>query len=71
MKNTNGKHAMEFLTDVETLRLLNEGLATRSHSEYAEGDSPVDMVREDLAAEEHHADDLAKILATLDPTKTT
>ncbi len=78
-----------------------EGLVTRSHSEYKEGNSLVDMVKEDLIAEriaidsysemiryiaekdpttrrmlegilaleEEHADDLAKILATLDPTK--
>ncbi len=78
-----------------------EGLATRSHSEYKEGDSLVDMVKEDLVAEriaidsyteiiryfgdqdptsrrlmeeilakeEEHADDLAKLLTTLDPTK--
>jgi bacterioferritin len=78
-----------------------EGLATRSHSEYVEGNSLVDMIREDLVAEriaidsygeivrffgdrditsrrlmeeilaneEEHADDLSKLLATLDPTK--
>jgi bacterioferritin len=78
-----------------------EGLATRSHSEYVEGNSLVDMIREDLVAEriaidsygeivrffgdrditsrrlmeeilaneEEHADDLNKLLATLDPTK--
>jgi bacterioferritin len=78
-----------------------EGLATRSHSEYVEGNSLVDMIREDLIAEriaidsygeivrffgdrditsrrlmeeilaneEEHADDLNKLLATLDPTK--
>jgi bacterioferritin len=77
------------------------GLATRSHSEYVEGNSLVDMIREDLVAEriaidsygeivrflgdrditsrrmmeeilameEQHADDLQKLLATLDPTK--
>lgn len=77
------------------------GLHTRSHAEYVEGDSLVDMVKEDLVAEriaidsyaemvnfigdkdhttrrmlenilaqeEEHADDLASILATLDPTK--
>ena len=76
-----------------------EGLATRSHSEYVEGDSLLDMVREDLVAErvaidsygemiqyvgdkdpttrrmlegilameEEHADDLANILASMDP----
>ena len=78
-----------------------EGLASRSHSEYVEGDTLVDMIREDLVAErvaiesyseivrylgdrditsrrmmeeilameEQHADDLQKLLATLDPTK--
>ena len=78
-----------------------EGLATRSHSEYVEGNSLIDMIREDLVAEriaidsygeivrffgdrditsrrlmeeilaneEEHADDLNKLLATLDPTK--
>ena len=76
-----------------------ERLATRSHSEYNEGNSLVDMAKEDLVAEriaidsyaemiryigdkdsttrrmlegilgneEEHADDLAKILSTLDP----
>ena len=79
-----------------------EGLASRSHSEYVEGDTLVDMIREDLVAErvaiesyseivrylgdrdittrrmmeeilaneEEHADDLQKLLVTLDPTKT-
>lgn len=78
-----------------------EGLTTRSHAEYVEGDSLIDMVKEDLVAEriaidsysemiafigdkdsttrrmlegilameEEHANDLASILATLDPTK--
>lgn len=78
-----------------------EGLTTRSHAEYVEGGSLVEMVQEDLIAEriaidsysemisylgdkdsttrrmlegilameEEHADDLASILATLDPTK--
>lgn len=78
-----------------------EGLTTRSHAEYVEGNSLIDMVKEDLVAEriaidsygemiryvgdkdsttrrmlegilameEEHADDLASILATLDPTK--
>ena len=78
-----------------------EGLSDRSHSEYVEGASLVDMIREDLvaervaidsysqmirfladrdsstrvmlekilAAEEEHADDLANLLVTLDPTK--
>jgi bacterioferritin len=78
-----------------------QGLLTRSHSEYVEGDSLVDMIREDLVAErvaiesyseivrflgtkdittrrmmeeilaneEEHADDLQKLLVTLDPTE--
>ncbi len=78
-----------------------EGLLTRSHSEYVEGETLVDMMKEDLVAErvaidsyaemvryigdadpttrrmleeilaveEEHADDLANLLATLDPTK--
>ena len=78
-----------------------EGILSRSHSEYQEGDTLVEMIKEDLVAEriaiesyseivrylgnddvtsrrmmegilameEEHADDLAKLLATLDPTK--
>ena len=78
-----------------------DGLTDRSHSEYVEGSSLVDMIREDLvaervaidsysqmirfladrdpstrvmlekilAAEEEHAEDLANLLVTLDPTK--
>jgi bacterioferritin len=78
-----------------------EGLSSRSLSEYVEGESLFDMVREDLVAEriaidsylqivryigdkdpttrrmleeilaneEEHADDLAKMVATLDPAK--
>ncbi len=78
-----------------------EGLTTRSHSEYVEGETLVEMIKEDLVAErvaidsygdmiryigdddpttrrmlegilameEEHADDLANLLATLDPTK--
>jgi bacterioferritin len=78
-----------------------DGLLSRSHSEYSQGDSLVDMIKEDLVAEriaiesyseivrylgnddvtsrrmmesilaveEEHADDLAKLLATFDPTK--
>jgi bacterioferritin len=78
-----------------------EELSARSHSEYVEGESLVDMIREDLVAEriavesyaemiryigdsdpttrsmleqilateEEHAEDLANLLATLDPTK--
>jgi bacterioferritin len=78
-----------------------DGLLSRSHSEYVEGGSLVDMLKENLVAEriaidsyaemaryigdddpttrrmlesilaveEEHADDLATLLATLDPTK--
>ena len=78
-----------------------DGILTRSHAEYVEGETLVDMIREDLvaeriaidsyaeivryigdadpttrrmmegilAAEEEHADDLATLLDTLDPTK--
>jgi bacterioferritin len=78
-----------------------QGLLTKSHAEYAEGDTLVDMVKEDLIAEriaiesykemityfglkdpttrrlletilaqeEEHAEDMASILSTLDPTK--
>jgi bacterioferritin len=78
-----------------------EGLTSRSHAEYVEGSSLVDMIKEDLVAEriaidsyaemaryfgdkdpttrrmvegilameEQHADDLASLLTTLDPTK--
>jgi bacterioferritin len=78
-----------------------EGLLSRSHAEYVEGGSLVDMIKEDLVAEriaidsysemaryfgdkdattrrmiegilaveEKHADDLATLLSTLDPTK--
>ncbi|MBI3770254.1 MAG: bacterioferritin [Deltaproteobacteria bacterium] len=78
-----------------------DGLLTRSHAEYVEGESLVDMIREDLVAEriaidsygemvrylgnndpttrrmmegilameEEHADDMADLLTTLDPTK--
>src|SRR5258706_4488349 len=79
------------------------GLLSRSHSEYVEGESLVDMIREDLVAEriaidsyaemirfvadtdpttrsmleeilakeEEHAEDLANLLVTLDPTQQT
>jgi bacterioferritin len=80
-----------------------DSLASRSHSEYVEGSSLVEMIREDLVAEriaietysemiryiadgdsttrsmleeilakeEEHAEDLADLLATLDPTQKT
>ena len=78
-----------------------EGMLLRSHSEYVEGQTLIDMIKEDLiaervaidsytemiryvgdddittrrmlegilAVEEEHADDLAKLLVTLDSTK--
>lgn len=78
-----------------------EGLTARSHAEYVEGGSLVDMIKEDLVAEriaiesysemaryfgekdpttrrmiesilameEQHAEDLASLLTTLDPTE--
>jgi bacterioferritin len=78
-----------------------EGMLTRSHSEYQQGDTLEEMIKEDLiaeriaiesyseivrylgnddvtsrrmmegilAVEEEHADDLAKLLVTLDSTK--
>jgi bacterioferritin len=81
--------------------LSPDGMLTRSHSEYVEGDSLRDMIKEDLVAErvaidsyaemiryvgdndptthrmlegilakeEDHADDLAKMLESLDPAQ--
>ncbi len=80
-----------------------DGLTSRSHSEYIEGESLLDMIREDLVAEriaiesytemihyigdsdpttrkmlegilaveEEHAEDMATLLASLDPKKKT
>ena len=45
-----------------------DGLSTRSHAQYVEGNSLLDMVREDLIAERiavEHADDMKKLLETL------
>ena len=79
-----------------------KGLLTRSHTEYVEGETLVDMIRENLLAEriaiesysemiryiggddsttrrilegilaqeEEHADDMADLLSTLDPSRT-
>ena len=84
-----------------TPNLSPEGMLTRSHSEYQQGDTLEEMIKEDLiaeriaiesyseivrylgdddvttrrlmesilAVEEEHADDLAKLLATIDPPK--
>jgi bacterioferritin len=48
-----------------------EGLATRSHSQYVEGESLVDMIREDLVAERIAIESYSEIiryLANDDPT---
>ena len=48
-----------------------EGLATRSHAEYVEGDTLVDMIREDLVAERIAIDsygEMIRYLANDDPT---
>jgi len=51
--------------------LSPEGLLTRSHSEYVEGDSLVDMIKEDLVAERVAIDSYREMIAYLghdDPT---
>lgn len=48
-----------------------EGLATRSHAEYVEGDSLIDMIKEDLVAERIAIDSYREIINYLgdhDPT---
>src|SRR4029079_12176628 len=42
-----------------------EGLATRSHSEYVEGESLVDMIREDLVAERIAIESYSEIIRWL------
>jgi bacterioferritin len=92
----------ERITQLDGAPNLNpEGLLSRSHSEYAEGESLTDMIREDLVAEriaidtyaemaryfgeddpttrrmiegilakeEEHANEMADLLSTFDPTK--
>jgi bacterioferritin len=92
----------ERITQLDGEPNLNpEGLLSRSHSEYAEGESLMDMIREDLVAEriaidtyaemaryfgeddpttrrmiegilakeEEHANEMADLLSTFDPTK--
>jgi bacterioferritin len=51
--------------------LSPQGLATRSHAEYVEGDSLIDMIREDLVAERIAIDSYREMIAYLgadDPT---
>ena len=48
-----------------------DGLSTRSHAEYVEGDSLIDMIREDLVAERIAIDsyrDMIRYTGTDDPT---
>ena len=48
-----------------------EGLATRSHSEYVEGETLIDMIREDLVAERVAIDSYSEIIRYIgdkDPT---
>lgn len=48
-----------------------EGLATRSHAEYVEGDTLIDMIKEDLVAERIAIDSYREMIAYLgndDPT---
>jgi bacterioferritin len=50
-----------------------EGLSSRSHAEYVEGDSLIDMIREDLVAERIAIDSYAEMIRYLghdDPTTT-
>jgi bacterioferritin len=103
--NEEQTHADEIAVRITQLggepNLNPKGILDRSHSEYVEGKTLVDMIREDLVAErvaidsynemiryigaddpttrrmlegilateEEHANDLADLLATLDPTK--
>jgi bacterioferritin len=51
--------------------LSPQGLATRSHAEYVEGDSLIDMIKEDLVAERIAIDSYREIITYLgsdDPT---
>ena len=48
-----------------------EGLATRSHSEYVEGETFIDMIREDLVAERvaiHSYGEIIRYIGDKDPT---
>ena len=107
LEHANEEQAHAATTAARIVQLRSEpnydpdGLTDRSHSEYVEGSSLVDMIREDLVAErvaidsysqmirfiaerdsstrvmlekilaveEEHAEDLANLLVTLDPTK--
>src|SRR5256714_1700191 len=51
--------------------LSPEGMLTRSHAEYVEGDTLIDMIKEDLVAERIAIDsyrEMINYLATDDPT---
>jgi bacterioferritin len=62
----------ERITQLNGAPNLNpEGLSTRSHSEYVEGDSLVDMIKEDLIAERVAIESYSEIIRYLgedDPT---
>jgi bacterioferritin len=48
-----------------------EGITTRSHAEYVEGDSLGDMIREDLVAERVAIESYSEIIRWLDDTDPT
>jgi bacterioferritin len=73
--NEEQAHADEIATRIVQLggapNLSPEGLATRSHSEYMEGENLVDMIQEDLVAERIAIDTYREIIQYLgndDPT---
>jgi bacterioferritin len=73
--NEEQAHADEISTRIVQLggapNLSPEGLATRSHSEYMEGENLVDMIQEDLVAERIAIDTYREIIQYLgndDPT---
>jgi bacterioferritin len=68
-------HADELATRIVQLggepNFSPEGLATRSHAEYVEGDSLLDMIKEDLVAERIAIDSYGEMIRYLggdDPT---
>ena len=71
-EQTHADQIAQRITQLQGEPNLNpEGLATRSHSEYTEGDSLVDMIREDLVAERIAIESYSEIvrwLGTDDPT---
>jgi bacterioferritin len=64
-------HADRIAQRITQLQGEPEGLGARSHSEYVEGDSLVDMIREDLVAERIAVESYSEIIRWLgddDPT---